>query len=275
MALPSSAAATTTAPGAVELEAAHAFDAQQRQPLPAELRPRLTPADGDGFDDGAPPPEEVAALVGADGVPFSPFARDYRGLRRALLRAPWHGGVMKGCVRRTKAALGGTRYDFYIELPGHRLFVMAAAKLKRSFSAYYCVCMETAALSRDSPHYLGKLRAGGIGGADWAMYDNGLSEKRRRATRCSAAASSSASRTSATSSAPAPARLEVLVPRDASADGDAPRCRRPTTARRRSPSGGRRASATGCCGCATRSPSGATSSARTRSSTTAARRSRR
>mgnify|MGYP002832091495 CR=1 FL=1 len=38
---------------------------------------------GGGFDDGAPPPEEVAALVGADGVPFSPFARDYRGLRRA------------------------------------------------------------------------------------------------------------------------------------------------------------------------------------------------
>ena len=121
--------------------------------------------------------QRQAALVGADGVPFSPFARDYRGLRRALLRAPWHGGVMKGCVRRTKAALGGTRYDFYIELPGHRLFVMAAAKLKRSFSAYYCVCMETAALSRDSPHYLGKLRAGGVGGADWAMYDNGLSEK--------------------------------------------------------------------------------------------------
>ena len=86
--LPSSAAATTTAPGAVELEAAHAFDAQQRQPLPAELRPRLTPADGDGFDDGAPPPEEVAALVGADGVPFSPFARDYRGLREAIRRGP-------------------------------------------------------------------------------------------------------------------------------------------------------------------------------------------
>ena len=222
MALPSSAAATTTAPGAVELEAAHAFDAQQRQPLPAELRPRLTPADGDGFDDGAPPPEEVAALVGADGVPFSPFARDYRGLRRALLRAPWHGGVMKGCVRRTKAALGGTRYDFYIELPGHRLFVMAAAKLKRSFSAYYCVCMETAALSRDSPHYLGKLRAGGVGGADWAMYDNGLSEKE-------AAGDAMLRRRQLLGvtyernllGAGGPARLEVLVPRDASADGDA------------------------------------------------------
>ena len=193
--------------------------------------------------------------MGADGVPFSPFARDYRGLRRALLRAPWHGGVMKGCVRRTKAALGGTRYDFYIELPGHRLFVMAAAKLKRSFSAYYCVCMETAALSRDSPHYLGKLRAGGVGGADWAMYDNGLSEKeaagdamlrRRQLLGVSyernllGAGGRPASRCSCRATLPPTATR--------------PRCRRPTTARRRSPSGGRRASATGCCGCAAREP---------------------
>ena len=68
--------------------------------------------------------------------------------------APWHGGVMKGCVRRTKAALGGTRYDFYIELPGHRLFVMAAAKPAIVLGVLLRVHGDGGALAR-LPHYLG------------------------------------------------------------------------------------------------------------------------
>ena len=83
---------------------------------------------------------------------------------------------MQGFIRRVKT-LTGVRFDFFIELPGHVLFCMAAAKLVRSLTGYYCVALVSESISRDSPHYLGKLRASSVGGTSWVLYDNGLSAK--------------------------------------------------------------------------------------------------
>ena len=69
------------------------------------------------------------------------------------------------------------RYDFYLELSGYRLYCMSASKLIRSLTSYYCICLESGGISRDSQHYLGKLRSATLGGTDWVMYDNGLNNK--------------------------------------------------------------------------------------------------
>ena len=39
-------------------------------------------------------------------------------------------------------------------------------------------------ISRDSQHYLAKLRSASIGGADWVLYDNGLNGRDAQGDRC-------------------------------------------------------------------------------------------
>ena len=50
-------------------------------------------------------------------------------------------------------------------------------QLIRSLTSYYCICLESGAISRDSQHYLAKLRSASMGGTDWVLYDNGLNTK--------------------------------------------------------------------------------------------------
>ena len=73
---------------------------------------------------------------------------------------------MRGVVRRVRVsgAAGVVRFEFYLELPSHVLLVMAAKKLARAFTSYYALSLDPGDISRDSPSYLGKLRASGVGG---------------------------------------------------------------------------------------------------------------
>ena len=138
--------------------------------MPEDLVGRLSPLEEDDAEMGG------AGAVSGAAVPYSPFSRSYRGIRRALLRPPHHEGVMRGHVKRTKT-LTSHRYDFYLELPGYRLFCMSAARLTRSLTSYYCICLEQGSISRDSQAYLGKLRSAKVGGTDWTLYDNGLNHR--------------------------------------------------------------------------------------------------
>ena len=83
---------------------------------------------------------------------------------------------MRAYVKRAKT-LTTLRYDLYLELGGYRLYCMSASKLIRSLTSYYCICLEPGGISRDSQHYLAKLRSASIGGTDWVLYDNGLNTK--------------------------------------------------------------------------------------------------
>jgi len=156
---------------------AHVYDDQQRAPLPLELSEpaRLQPPPADEADG------EVGALTGTPppapgGLPWSPFSRDWRSIRRAMYTPPWHPGMMHGFVRRVKVR-SHVRYDLYLELPGHVLHLASARKLLRSMTAYYCLSIDKDSISRDSSSYLGKLRASSVGGTGWQLFDNGLSAK--------------------------------------------------------------------------------------------------
>ena len=164
------AAAAAAAAAAAEPRLGVALDAEQRTAMPEDLVGRLSPLEEDDAEMGG------AGAVSGAAVPYSPFSRSYRGIRRALLRPPHHEGVMRGHVKRTKT-LTSHRYDFYLELPGYRLFCMSAARLTRSLTSYYCICLEQGSISRDSQAYLGKLRSAKVGGTDWTLYDNGLNHR--------------------------------------------------------------------------------------------------
>ena len=99
------------------------YDADEQQPMPEDLVSRLSRVEdheGGGGGGGA-----AGARV---AIPFSPFGRGYRGIRRALLRPPHHPGVMRAYVKRAKT-MTTPRYDLYLELGGYRLYCMSASKV--------------------------------------------------------------------------------------------------------------------------------------------------
>ena len=139
------------------------WNEQRGDPLPAVLHRRLTTATF-----SFPPP----------ALPCSPFARPFHGLRQALRRPPWHAATMQALVKRVRRQ-GAVLFEFWLELPRYKLFLMAARKLRRSTTTYFVLSLENEldAMARDSPHYLGKLRASDVGGVDWVLYDHGLSRR--------------------------------------------------------------------------------------------------
>jgi len=139
------------------------WNEQRGDPLPAVLHRRLTTATF-----SFPPPL----------LPCSPFARPFHGLRQALRRPPWHAATMQALIKRVRRQ-GAVLLEFWLELPGYLLFLMAARKLRRSTTTYFVLSLENEldAMARDSPHYLGKLRATDVGGVDWVLYDHGLSRR--------------------------------------------------------------------------------------------------
>ena len=144
----------------VNIQDASLWDEQRGDPLPAELHRRLATA----MFSYPPPP-----------IPCSPFPRPYASLRQALRRPPWHTATMRARIKRVKRQ-GGLYLEFYLELPGYLLFLMAARKLSRSMTTYYALSLERdEVISRDSPHYIGKLRASDVGGVEWVLFDHGPS----------------------------------------------------------------------------------------------------
>lgn len=155
------AAALTPLRRAFDPRDASLWDEQRGDPLPTELHRRLTAA---AFSYPPPP------------LPCSPFARPYHGLRQALRRPPWHPATMRAKMNRVKTQ-AGTLFEFSLELPGYTMLVMAARKLTRSMTTYFAFSLERDVVQRDSPYYLGKLRATGIGGVEWVLFDHGLSQR--------------------------------------------------------------------------------------------------
>ena len=99
------------------------YDADEQQPMPEDLVSRLSRVeDHEGGGGGGAAGARVA-------IPFSPFGRGYRGIRRALLRPPHHPGVMRAYVKRAKT-MTTPRYDLYLELGGYRLYCMSASKVR-------------------------------------------------------------------------------------------------------------------------------------------------
>eukprot|EP00962_Isochrysis_galbana_P024071 scaffold7356_cov88-Isochrysis_galbana.AAC.3 len=154
---------------------AHVYDEQQRAPLPPELVARLLPPQ-DGEDEAEVGAVTMAPPPAPGGLPWSPFSRDWRSLRRAMYMPAWHPGLLHAYVRRVKLR-AHVRYDFFLELPGHVLHLASAQKLLRSMTAYYCLSIEAGAILRDAASYLGKLRASSVGGTGWQLFDNGLSPR--------------------------------------------------------------------------------------------------
>jgi hypothetical protein len=93
---------------------AHVYDGQQRAPLPPELADpaRLRPARDDGAEVGA---MTTAPAPAPGGLPWSPFSRDWRSLRRAMYMPSWHPGMLHAYVRRVTMR-AHVRYDFFLEV---------------------------------------------------------------------------------------------------------------------------------------------------------------
>ena len=119
-------------------------------------------------------------------LPYTPFLYDPSAahfavsesqlLREALSQPPWHPGTVRGLLRRVRSGGGGdvSRYEFWLQLPGYDLLCLAARKLARSLTPYYAISLDASDVTRDSAHYMGKLRATSIGGGEWVLFDNGL-----------------------------------------------------------------------------------------------------
>ena len=145
----------------------HRNEGQQDQPLPADLHFRLSPP----LDPSSPPPPSPF-LHGAH-----PWANGLSLLRHALLRPPWHPGTICGVLRRVRTPGHDLIFEFHLQLPGHDLLILAAKKLVRALTSYYAIALDPREVHRDSEHYMGKLRATSVGGAEWVLFDNGLPER--------------------------------------------------------------------------------------------------
>ena len=144
--------------------------------LPAEMRPRLT----------------RASLTDTQTQPTAndiPFVLPWRGLRDAVHQPPWPAGAtMCGRVRRIRAPSTSSssdapgallRFELSLELPHtpHELLLLAARKLVRSLTPYYAISLDANDVARDSPSYMGKLRASSVGASNWVLFDHGLPKR--------------------------------------------------------------------------------------------------
>jgi hypothetical protein len=190
--------------------------------LPAELRSRIFTRPTSSTETPPRTPLPPCPL---------PFASHWHGLRHAIYQPPSPADAMfRGRVRRVRAPGGASgagvvRYDLSLELPyGARdeLYLLSASKLLRSLTPYFAISLSPHDVSRDSPLYVGKLRATSVGGAEWSLFDNGLPPRELRAGDVRSHERSCLLGLQFAPSDEGPPRLLAVLPRADEAKGGAP-----------------------------------------------------